>query len=139
MMRMSHKVLRMLFAFGVGFAIAIYAYLRVTDPEPAIQRAREERVVVEARQILREVLPIAGGLEMVDPLAPDRKVGKVYIYPSATGWEVSGYYRRGAGDRWHPWLMKLDGELRMRELSVKDADAELRRLAASDHRLTVVP
>jgi hypothetical protein len=131
--------MRLVFALGVGVALSLYMYQRVTDPAPAMQRAREEAVVHTARTILRGYVGTANGLQIVDPLAPDRKVGKSYIYPAAAGWEVSGHYRRHARDRWHPFLMQLDPESNLITLSVKDADAALQRTAAEDPKFKAVP
>jgi hypothetical protein len=58
--------------------------------------------------------------ELVDPLAPDRKVGKAYVYRAGEGWEVSGYYRRGEDDPWHPFLMTLDASHVMTNLRIRD-------------------
>lgn len=131
------RAVRLGVAFGVGVAIALYAYLRVVDPEPRMQRAREEAVVREARSILREIVDSSGELQIVDPLSPDRKIGKVFIYPSDDGWEVSGYYRRDDADSWHPWLMQLDGDGLLSSLLVQDGSTEMGRRAAGDERLTV--
>lgn len=136
----NHRILRVVVALGVGLAVAIYAYQRVTDPRPAMQRAREEAVVLASRDVLRGYIDSSAGLQIVDPLAPDRKVGKVYIYPAEEGgWEVSGHYKRGESDRWHPYLMRLDGASTLIELSVRDADTRLRRRAAADPKLSMEP
>jgi hypothetical protein len=135
----NHRVLRPVIAFAVGFAVAFYAYDRVTDPRPGLQREKEEAVVRASRDILRGYLEPAAGLQVVDPLAPDRKVGKVYVYPAEDGWEVSGHYKRGDGDRWHPYLMRLDGASGLVELSVRDEDARLRRKADRDPKLVTEP
>ena len=131
------RALRLLVAFSIGVAIALYAYTRVVDPEPRMQRAREEAMVREARSILREFVDASGELQIVDPLAPDRKIGKVFIYPRDDGWEVSGYYRRDHADAWHPWLMQLDGNGALSGLMVQDSSTEMGRRAAGDPRLTV--
>ena len=138
-MKVNHRILRPVVAFAVGFAIAFYAYDRVTDPRPRVEREREEAVVRASRDILGEYLQDTPGLQIVDPLAPDRKVGKVYIYPAGQGWEVSGHYKRGDGDRWHPYLMQLDANYRLVLLSLRDEDARLRQQAAQDPKLTVEP
>ena len=89
-------------------------------------------------------------IEIIDPLAPSRVIGKVYIYPAESGWELSGFYRRigsrsgarvGAerGDRWHPYLMSLDADLALLSLSVKDTDSQLNVAAASDPRFSIDP
>lgn len=131
----NHRVLRPVIAFAVGVAVAFYAYDRATDPRPGLQRDKEEAVVSASRDILRGYLGPAADLQIVDPLAPDRKVGKVYVYPAADGWEVSGHYKRGGGDRWHPYLMRLDSASRLVELSVRDDDARLATRADRDPKL----
>jgi hypothetical protein len=135
----NHRILRVVVAFAVGLAVAVYAYQRVTDPRPAMQRAREEDVVRASRDILRAYVEPAADLRIVDPLAPDRKVGKVYIYPAESGWEVSGHYKRGDRDRWHPYLMRLDGGSSLVELAVEDDDTRLRQKAAADPKLSMKP
>ncbi|HEX2139815.1 MAG TPA: hypothetical protein VHG33_08900 [Woeseiaceae bacterium] len=134
----NHRILRVLVAVAFGLAVAFYAYQRVTDPRPAMQRAREEAVVRASRDILRAYIEPASDLRIVDPLAPDRTVGKVYIYPAEEGgWEVSGHYRRDATDGWHPYLMRLDDASTLIKLSVRDADTRLRRKAAADPKLSI--
>lgn len=138
----GHRIARLVVAFGVGLALAVYSYHLVTDPERAAQRAaereRQEAAVAASREILRAYLGGAG-LEIVDPLEPDSKVGKSYLYPAGNGWEVSGYYRRGPGDTWHPWLMQLDDSTALIELSLQDDDSALRRKADADPKLKVTP
>lgn len=136
---MSHKILRLVVAFAIGLALSLYAYHRVTDPRPAMQRAEEEAVVRNARSILEGYLEAGGDLRIVDPLAPDRKVGKVYIYPTDAGWEVSGHYRRNDRDRWHPFLMQLDADAALSSLSVRDNDRALAAKADTDPKLQTTP
>lgn len=135
----NHRVMRWVVAFGVGLAVSLYAFQRISDPQPGIQRAREEAVVRSARSILIETISPDSALELVDPLAPDRKVGKVYVYPTGSGWEVSGHYRRGPADDWHPFLMQLDDASTLVRLAVRDSDARLTSAAAEDPKLTVTP
>ena len=116
---MSHRIGRILFGLVVGLGAAVLAYQWISDPEPRAQRALEERAVQSARAALREVVG-HDALEIVDPLAPNRKVGKVYVYPEPPGWAVSGFYRRGESDRWHPFLLTLDSEFAIRGLKVRD-------------------
>jgi hypothetical protein len=66
-------------------------------------------------------------------------VGKVYIYPTSDGWEISGFYRRDEADGWHPWLMNLDAQLSLESLAVRDSDQQLNRLAAGDSKFSVEP
>ena len=138
-MKVNHRILRPVVAFAAGFAIAFYAYDRVTDPRPRLERERQEAAVRASRDILRGYLGDTAGLQIVDPLAPDRKVGKVYIYPAGPGWEVSGHYRRGEGQPWHPYLMRLDADGRLVRLSMHDDDAGLRQQAAQDPKLVTEP
>lgn len=137
----SHRLTKMLVAFGIGLALAVYAFHIATDPRSPEQRAREEAAVHAARGILQRYIAPGGPLEIVDPLAPNRAIGKVYIYPlgdgSGDGFEVSGYYRRGEGDFWHPFLMKLDAESRLAGLFVQDTDPDLGRRALTDPKLEV--
>ena len=136
---LTHRIARFTIAVGFGLALSLYAYQRVTDPEPAMQRATEEAVVLAARDILRHYIRPAPELRIVDPVSPDRKIGKSYIYPTDSGWEVSGHYRRDDTDHWHPFLMALDSNASLAKLSVRDSPdsfpAELRgdpKFVASD-------
>lgn len=134
---MNHIAIRLVIALALGLGLAIYAYERVTDPRPALQRQQEERAVLAAREILRSYVGDAGELRIVDPLAPDRSAGKVYIYPAEPGWDVSGYYRRGETDEWHPFLMRLDARLQLVTLAVDDV--VLQPKAMHDPKVTAVP
>ena len=93
-------------------------------------------VVELSRGILNDTLGFHD-LQIVDALAPQRKVGKVYVYPLESGWDISGYYRRDDDDRWHPFLMALDSELSLRSLKVQDSDSSLAQRAATDPLLEV--
>ncbi len=92
---------------------------------------------MSAREIVRSYIPAEGELKIADPLAPNRVAGKVYIYPTENGWEVSGHYRRNAGDRWHPFLMSLGANVELVLLSVRDADEKLGAAADDDPKLSV--
>ncbi len=116
---MNHRIGSIIFGLVAGLAVAVFAYLWITDPEPREARAREERVVAAARSALVAIVA-AGDLEIVDPLAPNRKVGKVYVYAESPGWAVSGYYRRGEQDRWHPFLITLNQDLTLDRLKLRD-------------------
>ena len=122
---MSHQITRLLFAFGIGIIVAVFAYRWITDPEPRVERVVQESVVETARQLLEQTVD-AGRLEVVDPLAPDRNIGKTYVYREAGGWQVSGYYRRDDKDLWHPYLMALDGSLKLTHLKLSDPTLYLR-------------
>ncbi len=133
---MDHRRGQWLFGLAVGLIVAFGAYRWVTDPAPREERQRQEVVVRTARTHLGESLGVES-LELVDPLAPQRKVGKVYVYRAGHGWEVSGYYRRGEDDDWHPYLMNLNATLEMTHLRIKDK--ALAALADRDDRIDVRP
>lgn len=116
---MNHRVGRVIFGLAVGLAVALVSYRWITDPTPRLERAREEQVVAVSRSLLSAVVA-SGQLEIVDPLAPNRKVGKSYVYAEGTGWAVSGFYRRGEADRWHPFLINLGNDLGLVRLKVRD-------------------
>lgn len=126
-------------ALAAGFGIAIYAYMFITDPQPRQQRQLEEAVVMAARGILRDYVAAGRDLDVVDPVAPDRKIGKVYIYPADNGWQVSGYYQRNGDKRWHPWLMTLDSGKALIALDVRDTHQAIVAAAAEDPRFTAKP
>ena len=116
---MNHRIGRIVFAFGIGLAVAVLAFRWITDPGPRAQRQAETAAVAASRALLRREVG-AGGLDIVDPLSPDRRVGKVYVYPEAPGWAISGYYRRGEGDRWHPYLVRLTDDLELHAFKAGD-------------------
>jgi hypothetical protein len=126
------------FAIIVGLIVATISYRWVVDPAPREQRERELQVVERARAKLQQLVA-ADSLEIVDPLEPDRKVGKVYVYPAGAGWEVSGFYRRNPDDLWHPWLMRLDAELAMVQLRVSDQAPEVIERAGRDPAIEILP
>ena len=128
-----HRILRLAFALATGLLLAFYAWHRAGDPELRAQREREEAAVIAARAVLESV--VGGDIEIVDPLAPKRAVGRAFSYPAGRGWEISGHYRRDPADPWHPFLLRLDAGLTLEELSVRDPALA----SAQDARLTVVP
>lgn len=135
----NHRVIRLVVAFAIGISLALWSYQLVTDPEPARERALEEAAVFASREIVRGYLSAGDEFEIVDPLAPDRVVGKTYVYPEGDGWQVSGYYRRQPTDRWHPFLATLATDYSLVLLSLKDGDPGLGARAADDPRLSVTP
>jgi len=128
---MNHRAGSIFFGLAVGLAIAVGSYQWVTDPDKRLEHEEQERVVELSREILKRTIAIHD-LQVVDPLAPQRKVGKVYIYPVENGWELSGYYRRDDDDRWHPYLLALNSELLLRSLKVQDSDPGLAQIAAAN-------
>ncbi len=132
-----HRIIRLVVAFAIGIFLALYSFERISDPEPALQRAREEAVVLSAREILKSYVSTGMEIEIVDPLATDRSVGKSYIYPTDKGWEVSGHYRRYASDRWHAFLMSLDTNVKLVSLTVRDDDEKIAAVARDDPKFSV--
>lgn len=133
---MNHRIARLAFGLGVGLIVAFMAFKWITNPEPRAERQLEETVVAASRQHLGATLASAS-VELVDPLSPERKVGKTYVYRAGDGWEVSGYYRRDENDRWHPYLMTLDASNAMTHLKVQDS--MLRESGAQNELLEIVP
>lgn len=132
---MNHRVGRSLFALVVGLGVAFYSYQWITNPAPRAERALQESAVMASRSLLADKTGVET-LEFVDPVAPDRKVGKVYVYREAPGWAVSGYYRRSAEDSWHPYLISMSEDLKLSRLKVQDT--ELIDRAASDPTLEII-
>ncbi len=131
---MNHRIGRVLFALFVGLAVAFFSFKWITNPDPREERAREEQVVQISRSLLSSMVE-SDSLEIVDPLAPNRKVGKVYVFAEAPGWAVSGYYRRSDEDRWHPYLMRLTENFDLHRLKVQDE--ALAERAAADSTLEI--
>ncbi len=122
---MNHRVGRSLFALVVGLVVAVFAYQWITDPAPREQRQVEEQAVQASRELLVSAVGVEP-LEIVDPLAPNRKVGKVYVYAEEPGWAVSGYYRRNQDDRWHPYLLSMTADLKLHAFKAEDAALDVR-------------
>lgn len=135
-MAINHRIGGLVFAFGVGLLVAFLSYKWITNPAPRIERELQEAAVLAARQQLQDISGISG-LEVVDPIATDRKVGKVYVYREGDGWEVSGFYRRDETDSWHPFLASLDSANAITRLRVRDT--ALVEAAGKDERLEVLP
>lgn len=129
----------LVFAFGVGLLAAFMSYQWITNPERAAIRAIEEGVVRESRLILESWVESDESIEISDPLNRVREAGKVYIYPTDGGWELSGQYRRTGEREWHAYLMMLDTDARLVSLSVADDAPELAEKAASDSRFSISP
>jgi hypothetical protein len=132
-MKLNHRILRLVVAFAFGLVMAYGSYQWITDTERSDRRAEEERVVLASRDILRDYIG-ASDLELSDPLDRVRAAGKVYIYPTDAGWEVSGHYRRAGEKTWHDFLLTLDAEAALLSLRVNDDDPDLANLAQSDPR-----
>lgn len=135
---MDHRVGRAVFAVSIGLLIAYLSYQWITNPAGREERLVQVAVVESSRELITAVVDTEG-LEIVDPLAPNRKVGKVYVYPEGENWAVSGYYRRGEGDRWHPYLMLLQADHSLSSLKLQDANPLLLERAESDPLLEISP
>ncbi len=133
---MNHRIGRIVFSLGIGLIVAIFAYRWIVDPAPRAERELQESVVATSRDLLVEKLAI-GDIEIVDAIAPDRKIGKTYIYRANEGWELSGFYRRNENDLWHPYLMLLDNSAALTHLKI--SDGALLDRASDDAVLEVLP
>ena len=138
-MAVNHRIMRLVFAFGVGLLVSWWSYQWITNPERGAQRAVEETVVRASRQVLEAWVGDQTGIEISDPLNRVREAGKVYIYPLQDGWELSGQYRRIGERRWRPYLMRLDPDLVLISLRVEDDSPALLERAAADGRFSVSP
>jgi hypothetical protein len=116
---MNHKIGRAVFATIVGIAAVMFSFNWISDTDRRAQREAEELAVLAARELLAERVG-EESLEIVDPLSPDRVVGKGYIYVENDGWAVSGFYRRGEADSWHPYLLVLTAEHEVRDFKSDD-------------------
>lgn len=134
-MVMSHKVFRVVFAFAVGLMVAIGSFQWISDSERSVRRAEEEAIVIASRDILRGYVADEG-LEISDAVDRVRAAGKVYLFPTDAGWELSGHYRRRDEKTWHAYLMSVDANAALIRLSVQDGNDALASLAASDPKFT---
>ena len=135
---MNHRIGRTVFALVVGLLVATVSYQWISSPAGREERAIQVSVVETARHHLATTVD-ADALEIVDPVSPNNKVGKVYIYPESRGWSVSGYYRRSEVDDWHPYLMTLGEYQDLIHLKLKDDAVDLAERAVRDPRLEIVP
>jgi len=135
---MDHRIGRAVFALVVGLLVASLSYQWITNPEGRTERVLQESVVESSRVHVKSIVSIET-LEIVDPLSPNRKVGKVYVYREDDHWAVSGYYRRSESDRWHPYLMRLTVDQDLISLKLQDRDQQLIERAASDPLLEISP
>ncbi|MDJ0711418.1 MAG: hypothetical protein QNJ14_13570 [Woeseiaceae bacterium] len=116
---LKHRIGRAIFAGVVGLVTMVIAFNWISDPTRRAQRDVEEQAVLAARELLVEVVGV-DTLEIVDPLSPDRAVGKGYIYAQEPGWAVSGYYRRNESDRWRPYLLVITDDHRLHDFKAED-------------------
>ncbi|NCF74378.1 MAG: hypothetical protein GWP67_12840 [Gammaproteobacteria bacterium] len=135
---MNHRIGRIVFALVVGLLVAFSSYRWITNPAGREERVLQESVVQSSRGHLETIVGV-DPLEIVDPLSPNRKVGKAYVYPEGDHWAISGYYRRGETDPWHPYLMTLGPDQSLVYLKLKDPDQGLLERAAKDPQLEISP
>jgi len=136
-MAVNHRIMGLIFAFGVGLAVSYCSYQWISNPDRGEQRAIEEAVVLESREILRSYVSAGELIHISDPLNRVREAGKVYVYPTQTGWELSGHYQRDGERGWCPFIMHLDSESRLVSLAVMDDDPATVARARNDSRFTV--
>ena len=131
----NHRIIRLVVAFAIGLALAFGSYRWISDTERPARRAQEEAVALAGRDILTSYITDED-LEISDALDRVRAAGKVYLFPTETGWELSGHYRRQDEKEWHAWLMALDDNVSLVSLAIQDDDVALTTLARSDPKLT---
>ena len=134
-MQVNHRIMRLVVALVVGLAVAVGSYQWITDTERSAQRKQEEAVVFASRDILRSYVGETE-LEISDPVERIREAGKVYLFPTDDGWELSGHYRRPGERRWHAFLMAVAQDASLISLSVKDSDPQLIEKAAQDPKFS---
>ena len=119
-MMKEYTVKQVIFALITGFGLSWLVYQSSVQPPYETQRQTEEVIINKANVLLIKSLNLPLGLEVIDPIKPDKDVGKTYISPNGREWQVSGYYRRNELDEWHPWLINLDENHKLIRLSVQD-------------------
>lgn len=129
------QLARIIFGILVGVLVAFFSYQWITDSSRRVERGIEESVVLEVRVLLAETLALSD-LEIVDPVESNREAGKAYVYRTATGWQVSGHYRRQEEDPWQQFLMNLDEDVSLLNLLVDDP--ELVERAKENPKLDVI-
>ena len=129
------QLARIIFGIVVGILVAVFSYQWITDSSRRVERGIEESVVFEVRVLLAETLALKD-LEIVDPVESNREAGKSYVYRTATGWQVSGHYRRQEEDPWQQFLMNLDEDVTLLNLLVDDP--EIVEQARENPKLDVV-
>tara|TARA_B100001059_G_C17743375_1_gene532920 strand:+ start:818 stop:1219 length:402 start_codon:yes stop_codon:yes gene_type:complete len=116
---MNHRIGKFIFAVIIGFIVAVSSFNWIVNPEGREERILQIAAVESARAHIMGLVE-SKDIELVDPLSPNRKVGKVYIYPEGNIWSISGFYRRNNDDVWHPYLMMLSENHNLISLKLKD-------------------
>lgn len=127
--------MRLVVAFSIGLILSYGSFQWLTDTERPVRRAEEVAVVNASRAILLSYID-SENLAVSDALDRVREAGKVYVFPTERGWELSGHYQRAGEKTWHDFLLQLDKDLRLESLAVNDGDAHLQALAKSDPRFS---
>ena len=134
-MPINHRATGLVVAITFGLIAAYGSYQWITNTDRSVQRAEEEAIVLASREILRSYISDER-LEISDAVDRFRQAGKVYLYPTDGGWELSGHYRRHDEKRWHAFLISLDADVSLVSLAVQDTNAELTNLAKSDPKFS---
>lgn len=116
---MNHRIGQIIFASIIGLMIAGLSFNWIMNPEGREERVLQISAVKSSREEIKDLVG-ANNIEIVDPVSPNRKVGKVYIYPEGNNWSISGFYRRDDNDAWHPYLMTLSADHNLISLKLKD-------------------
>ena len=135
---MKHQFLRIIIFLILFIAAITYTYRKVYEPISVNQREDEIQIIHITRSIIKSYIDISSDIEIIDPLNPNRKIGKSYIFPSDNGWEISGYYKKSGHDNWHPWLISLNSANELVSIAVKDDDSGINKKSIEDPFLLIV-
>ena len=135
---MKHKFLKIIIFLILFIAALIYTYKNVYEPISVNQRGDEIQIIHITRSIIKSYIDISPDIEIIDPLNPNRKIGKSYIFPSDNGWEISGYYKKTDYDNWHPWLISLNSVNELVSITVKDDNLRINKKSIEDPFLLIV-
>lgn len=135
---MKHKFLRIFIFLMLSIAALTYTYRNVYEPISVNQRGGEIQIIHITRSIIKSYIDISSDIKIIDPLNPNRKIGKSYIFPSDNGWEISGYYKKTDHDNWHPWLISLNSANELVSITVKDDSPRIKKKSIEDPFLLIV-
>ena len=135
---MKHKFLKIIIFLILFIAALTYTYRNVYEPISVNQRGDEIQIIHITRSIIKSYIDISPDIEIIDPLNPNRKIGKSYIFPSDNGWEISGYYKKTDYDNWHPWLISLNSVNELVSITVKDDNLRINKKSIEDPFLLIV-
>tara|TARA_B100001105_G_scaffold50458_1_gene38034 strand:+ start:208 stop:618 length:411 start_codon:yes stop_codon:yes gene_type:complete len=135
---MKHKFLKIIIFLILFIAALTYTYRNVYEPISVNQRGGEIQIIHITRSIIKSYIDISSDIKIIDPLNPNRKIGKSYIFPSDNGWEISGYYKKTDRDNWHPWLISLNSTNELVSIAVKDDSPRIKKKSIEDPFLSIV-